>query len=143
MQLSRFADLQVCAFSTAASAVAEIDCAGADGVMFIGVPASSAARTWSMALKAGNSTAAFVNCASTHTHASSGAANHVIITDVVRPLKRWLGATFSSTTATPCYLLALKYSLRESAPTAFSATGGFVSAASGGIKRVISPSSAT
>ena len=90
---------------------------------------------------AGATTTGFVNCASTHTHASSAAANVVIVTDVHKPAKRWLGATLSSSTATPSYTLALKYGLRKP-PTSFTSTAG-LSAASGGIKRVVSPTSST
>jgi hypothetical protein len=143
MQLSRYADLKVCALTTAASIAAEIDCQDCEGVLFVGVPGTTLARTWSLALKTGDSTSAFVNCSSTFTHTSSGAANHVITTDVYKPPKRWVGATFSCTTATPCYLLALKYGQRKNTTGTFSCTGGFVSAVTGGILRAVSPSSAT
>jgi hypothetical protein len=144
MQLSRYLDLAAVSWSTAASNAIEMATDNCEGVLFVGVPASSAARTWSLALKYGASTSAFVNCASTHTHTSTGAANHVIVTDVYKPAARWLGGTFSSTTATPCYLLAFKYGNRVNTATAFSATGAtYISAASGGIKRAVSPTSAT
>lgn len=143
MQLSRYVDLKVCTLSTAASVAAEVDCQDCEGVMFISVPASSASRTWSLALKTGASTTGFVNCSSTFTHASSGAANHVLVTDVYKPPKRWVGATLSCTTATPMYLLALKYGQRKNTTGTFSCTGGFVSAVTGGILRAVSPSSAT
>ena len=140
MQLSRNVDLISCDLSTAASNVLEVDASGCEGVMFIGVPASTAARIWSMAIKAGATTAAFVNCATTFTHASSAAANVVLVTDVYKPAKRWVGATLSCSGATPCYLLGLKYGLRKPVTT-FSAT--HVSPLTGGILRAISPTSTT
>lgn len=142
-QLSRYIDLAAASYTTGASIAIELATDNCEGVMFIGVGATTAARTWSLALKAGATTTGFVNSASTHTHTSSGAANQIIITDVYKPAKRYLGGTFSSTTATPAYLLAFKYGNRINTPAAFSATGSYISAASGGIKRVVSPSSAT
>jgi hypothetical protein len=144
MQLSRYYNLVAAQLSTAATNVVEVDltATGADGIEFQAVPATTLARTWSLAIKSGDSTSAFVTCASTFTHASSGAANHVLTTDVFRPGKRWVGATLSSTTATPSWLLARTYCLRKNTTGAFSSTAG-ISAVSGGIVRAISPSSAT
>jgi hypothetical protein len=141
MQLSRYINLVACGYSTGANSAVELATDNCEGVLFVGVPGTTAARTWSMALKSGATTTGFVNCASTHTHASSGAANHIITTDVYRPAKRYIGATLSSTTATPCWLLAFKYGTRKYTTT-FSATAN-ISAVSGGIVRAVSPSSAT
>lgn len=140
-QISRLMDCVGVGLSTAANSVQEVDTANCDGVLFIGVPASTAARTWSLALKSGATTTGFVNCASTHTVTSTAVRNDVIFKDVFRPAKRYLGATLSSTTATPCYLIAIKYSLRKPVST-FSSTAN-VPVAIGGISRSISPSSAT
>lgn len=142
MQLSRNIDLVQCVQSTSASIALEIDTADCEGVMFMGVPCTTAARIWSMALKAGATTAAFVNSASTFTHASSAAANVVLVTDVYKPAKRWIGATLSCSGANPGWMLAFKYGMRKPVATTFSATAG-VSPLTGGILRAISPSSAT
>lgn len=144
MQLSRFIDFHSIGFSTAEGAV-EVDMASppADGVMFIGVILSTAARIPSLALKMGASTTSFVNSASTHTHASTAAAScNVIVTDVYKPAKRWVGATLSTSTATPSVCMAIKYNLRQNSSN-MTASGTNMPTASGGIKRVVSPSSAT
>jgi len=139
-QLSRMIDLRSVGFSTAEGAV-EVDTTNCEGVLFIGVPGTTAVRLWSLALKAGASTTSFVNCASTHTHASTAADNSVLITDVYKPKKRWIGATLTSSSATPSRLLAFKYGVRSMVGS-FASTAG-VPVATGGIKRVVSPSSAT
>lgn len=142
MQLSRYIDILSVGFSTAEGAV-EIDTASVpcEGVLFIGVPGTTAARLWSLALKAGATTTGFVNCASTHTHTSTAAGNNCVVTDVYRPAKRWIGATLTSSSATPSRLLALAYGLRQNSSNMTAASG--LITASGGIKRVVSPSSAT
>lgn len=140
MQLSKYIDLVSVGFTTG-EAANEVDAANCEGVLFIGVPGTTAARLWSLALKSGATTTGFVNCASTHTHASTAADNSVLITDVYKPKKRFIGATLTSSSATPSRLLAFKYGLRAPV-TSFSAASG-VPTASGGIKRVVSPSSAT
>lgn len=139
MQLSKHLDLVSCGFSTAANSVVEVDTKDCDGVMFIGVPGSTDARTWSLALKSGASTTGFVNCGSGNTLTSTDVRNDVLITDVTNPRKRYLGATLSSTTATPCWLLAMKYS-NKTGPTTFSATAN-VPVAAGGYLAVVAPSS--
>lgn len=141
MQLSRYIDLVSVGFSTA-EASNEVDTANCEGVLFIGVPGTTAARLWSLALKSGATTTGFVNCASTHTHASTAANNDVIVTDVYKPKKRYIGATLSSSSATPSRLLAFKYGLRANVGN-FTASGSGTPTASGGIRRVVSPSSAT
>ena len=141
MQLSRFIDISSVGFSTA-EASNEVDTANCEGVMFVGIVCSTAARTPSLALKAGATTTGFVNCASTHTHASTAAGQFVIVTDVYKPKKRYLGATLTTTSATPSYLLAIKYGLRSMQGN-FTASGTNMPTASGGIRRVVSPSSAT
>lgn len=144
MQLSRYMDLVACQLSTATTNEVEINTDNCEGVVWIGIPGTTAARTWSLAFAGGATTTGFVAVSSTHTHASSGAANQCIITDVYHPGKRYLRGELSSTTATPSWLLAFKYGLRkgELTSTGFSSTAG-ISAVSGGIKRLISPSSAT
>lgn len=140
--LSRYFDISSVGFSTA-EASNEVDMSNAEGCVFIGIVASTAARTPSLALKAGATTTGFVNCASTHTHTSTAAAGAiVIVTDVYRPAKRYLGATLTTTSATPSYLIAMKYGLRKGVGN-FSASGTNMPTASGGVKRVVSPSSAT
>jgi len=144
MQLSRHIDITSVGLSTAEAAV-EVDTGGTapcEGVLFIGVIATTAARTPSLALKSGATTTGFVNCASTHTHASTAAGQFVIATDVYKPAKRYIGATLTTTSATPSYLLAIKYGLRVSS-SAMTASGTNMPTATGGIKRVVSPSSAT
>lgn len=140
MQLSRYIDLTSVGFTTA-EAANEVDTANCEGVLFIGVPGTTAARLWSLALKSGATTTGFVNCATTHTHASTVADNSVLVTDVYKPKKRWIGATLTSSSATPSRLLAFKYGLRANVGNFGAASG--VPTATGGIKRVISPSSAT
>lgn len=140
-QLSRFIDFQTVGLSTAEAAV-EVDTANCEGVLFIGVVCSTAARTPSLALKSGATTTGFVNCASTHTHASTAAGQFVIVTDVYKPKKRYVGATLTTTSATPSYCMAIKYGLRGMQGN-FTASGTNMPTATGGIKRVVSPSSAT
>lgn len=141
MQLSRFIDIVSVGFSTAEAAV-EVDMAGGgEGVLFIGVPSSTAVRVWSLALKSGATTTGFVNCASTHTHTSTAAGNNCVVTDVYKPKQRFIGATFSSTTATPSRTIAIKYGLRNMSGNMTAASG--LITATGGVKRVVSPSSAT
>lgn len=139
MQLSRQINLAAAALSTGTQAV-EVDTKDCEGVMFVAVPCSTAVRLWSLALKAGATTTGFVNSASTHTHASTAANNNVLVTDVYKPAKRYLGATLSSSTATPSFLLAFKYGVRKMSTT-FSATANLPVATP--VKRVVSPSSAT
>lgn len=141
MQLSRFIDISTVGLSTAEAAV-EVDTANCEGVLFLGVIASTAARTPSMALKSGATTTGFVNCASTHTHASTAAGVFVIATDVYKPKKRYVGATLTTTSATPSYCIAIKYGLRAMQGN-MTASGTNMPTATGGIKRVVSPSSAT
>ena len=141
MQLSRFIDISSVGYSTA-EAANEVDTSNCEGVLFIGVIASTASRTPSLALKSGATTTGFVNCATTHTHASTAAGQFVIVTDVYKPKKRYLGATLTTTSATPSYLLAIKYGVREMTGN-FTASGTNMPTASGGIRRVVSPSSAT
>ena len=140
MQLSRYIDISSVGFTTA-EAANEVDTSNCEGVLFIGVPGTTAARLWSLALKAGATTTGFVNCASTHTHASTAADNSVLVTDVYKPKKRWIGATLTSSSATPSRLLAIKYGVHGMTGNFSAATG--LPAATGGIKRVVSPSSAT
>jgi len=139
MQLSKTIDLSNVLLSTAASIAVEVDTKECDGVFFVGIPATTAARTWSIALKVGATTTGFVTCASTHTLTSSAAANHVIVSDVYRPGKRYVGATLSCTAATPAYLLAFKYANRK-VPITFSATANLPAAK---CISAVSPSSAT
>jgi hypothetical protein len=141
MQLSKHIGLTSVGFTTGASSVVEVDCKDAEGCLFIGVPASTAARTWSLALKSGNTTATFIACNAINTLSSSTALNDVLIVDVANPGKRYLGATFSSTVATPCYLLAMPYRQRI-LPTAWSAAAN-VPVSAGGYLAVTAPSSTT
>jgi len=54
MQVSQYLDLKTCGFSTASGgSTVEIDCQNCDGVLLLGVPGTTAARTWSIALKTG------------------------------------------------------------------------------------------
>ena len=139
-QLSRHINLTSVGFSTAEGAV-DVDTSGCEGVLFIGVPGTTAVRLWSMALKSGATTTGLVACGSTFTHASTAADNSVLITDVYKPKKRWIQATLSSSTATPSRLLAFKYGTHKHVGDFEAASG--VPVASGGIHRVVSPSSAT
>lgn len=141
MQLSRLIDIVSVGFTTAEAAV-EVDTTNCEGVMFLGVIASTASRTPSLALKSGATTTGFVTCASTHTHASTAAGQWVIATDVYKPRQRYLGATLTTTSATPSWLIAMKYNLRSMQGN-FTASGTKMPTATGGIKRVVSPSSAT
>lgn len=144
MQLSRYADLACIAYSSSAP-VCEVDTADCEGVLFVAVPGTTAARTASMALKAGATTTGFVNCSSTHTLTSTAAARDVLVVDVYKPAKRWLGCTYSATADMEARMLAFKYGLRKPVTT-FSATAVTnltVPVVAGGLKRVISPTSAT
>lgn len=139
-QLSRYLDLVACQLSTAATNAVELATDNCEGVLFVGVPGTTAARIWSLALKAGATTTGFVNCASTHTFASTASRNDVLVVDVHKPAKRYLGGTISSSAATPVWLLAFKYGLRANVG-ALSSTAGLPVATN--IRRVVSPSSAT
>lgn len=142
MQLSRYVDIAWAVFADSTPAVAEVDTADCEGVMFIGVPMSTANKVWSLAIKYGATTTGFVNCASTHTHTTTAANHDVVVTDVYKPAARWVGGTFNSSASDiSCYLLAIKYGLRKPV-TDFSSTTNLI-AATGGIKRAVSPTSAT
>ena len=143
-QLSRYIDLAAAARSTA-SAACEVDCSGCEGVLFVAIPATTAAQTASMALKYGATTATFVNCGSTFTNASTAAGGHVLVTDVYKPAARYMGATVTSTStgALPYWTLAFKYGLRAPLDGGFSSTEAAMPVASGGVLRCISPTSAT
>lgn len=145
MQLSRYIDLASIAYSSS-SPVIEIDTQGCEGVLFIAVPGTTVARTASLSLKtAASTTATFVAVSSTHTMTSTGAVRDVLVMDVYKPAKRWIQATYASTADSETRMLAFKYGLRET-QTTFSATAVTnlsVPVVLGGIKRVVSPSSAT
>lgn len=144
MQLSKYIDLASIAYSSS-SPVCEVDTANCEGVLFIAIPGTTVARTGSMALKAGASTTGFVNCSSTHTLTSTAATRDVLVVDVYKPAKRWLGCTYSATADMEARMLAFKYGLRT-APVSMSATAVTnltVPVVAGGIKRVISPTSST
>lgn len=144
MQLSRYIDLASIAYSSS-SPVIEIDTQGCEGVLFIAVPGTTAARTGNIALAGGNSTSTFVAVSTTHSMTSTGATRDVLVLDVYKPAKRYLQATYSATADMEARMLAFKYGLRE-VQTTFSATAVTnltVPVVAGGIKRVISPSSAT
>lgn len=144
MQLSRYIDLAAVARSTA-SAACEVDCQNCDGVLFISVPATTSAQTGSMSLTNGDSTGSMVACASTFTNASTAAGGFILVTDVYKPAKRYLGATCVSTStgALPYWTMAFKYGLRAPLTGGFSSTEGAVPVASGGVLRVFSPTSST
>lgn len=141
-QLSRYIDCLSVGYSTATSNAVEVDTAGFEGVMFIGVNASSAGRILSMALKAGATTTGFVTCASTFTNASTASNNAPVITDVFKPAKRFLGATLTSSAQTPSYLFAFGYGVRSLTGN-FTASGTNLGTANGGVLRVVSPTSST
>lgn len=145
MQLSRYIDLASIAYSSSAPVI-EIDTQGCEGVMFVAVPGTTAARTGAISLKtAASTTATFVATSSTHTLTSTAATRDVLVLDVYKPAKRWLQATYSATADMEARMLAFKYGLRET-QTTFSATAVTnltVPVVLGGIKRVISPTSAT
>ena len=143
-QLSRYIDLAVCGYSTASGAC-EVDCQGAEGVLFMAIPATTVNNTISMELKYGASTTGFVTCASTFTNTSTAAGHYVLVTDVYKPAARWMGATVtsSSTGALPYWTLAFKYGMREQPTTGFSSTDAGMPIATGGVLRCISPTSST
>jgi hypothetical protein len=145
MQLSKYIDLASIAYSSS-SPVIEIDTANCEGVLFIAVPGTTVARTGALSLKtAASTTATFVAVSSTHTMTSTGATRDVLVMDVYKPVKRWIQATYASTADSETRMLAFKYGLRTP-PVAFSATAVTnlsVPIVLGGIKRVVSPSSAT
>jgi len=144
MQLSRYIDLASIAYSSSAP-VLEVDTADCEGVMFLAIPGTTAARTASMALKAGATTTGFVNCSSTHTLTSSAAAHDVMCVDVYKPAKRWIGCTYSATADMEARMVAFKYGLRKPVTTmsATAVTNFTVPVTAGGVKRVISPTSST
>ena len=145
MQLSKYIDLASIAYSSS-SPVIEIDTANCEGVLFIAVPGTTAARTGALSIKtAATTTASFVAVSSTHTMTSTAAARDVLVLDVYKPAKRWLQVTYAATADMEARMLAFKYGLRTP-PVAFSATAVTnltVPIVLGGIKRVVSPSSAT
>ena len=145
MQLSRYTDLASIAYSSSAPVI-EIDTADCEGVLFIAVPGTTVARTGALSLKtAASTTATFVAVSSTHTLTSTAATRDVLCVDVYKPAKRWIQATYSATADMEARMLAFKYGLRKPVVT-FSATAVTnltVPVVAGGVKRVISPSSAT
>lgn len=144
MQLSRYIDLAAVAYSSS-SPVIELDTADCEGVLFVCVPGTTAARTGSMALKAGATTTGFVNCSSTHTLTSTAAAHDVMVVDVYKPAKRWIGCTYSATADMEARMVAFKYGLRKPVSTmsATAVTHFSVPVTAGGVKRVISPTSSS
>lgn len=145
MQLSRYFDMAAVAYSSSAPVI-EIDTIGCEGVVFIAVPGTTVARTGAISLKtAASTTATFVATSSTHTMTSTAAARDVLVLDVYKPAKRWLQATYSATADMEARMIALKYGLREAAVTmsATAVTNLTVPIVLGGIKRVVSPTSAT
>jgi len=144
MQLSKYIDMASIAYSSSGPAI-EIDTANCEGVLFIAIPGTTVARTAGMTLKAGATTTGFVNCSSTHTLTSTAATRDILVVDVYKPAKRWLGCTYAATADMEARMIAFKYGLRKS-PTTFSATAVTnltVPIVAGGVKRVISPTSAT
>jgi hypothetical protein len=143
-QLSRYVDLYSVSYTTTAGTL-EVDTQDCEGVMFLAVPATTVARIISLALKAGATTTGFVNCASTFTHASSAAGNIVVCTDVYKPAKRWIGATVSSSASSANWIFAFKYGLRAPLTAGFTAgtTASYMSPATAGVLRVISPTSSS
>ena len=145
MQLSKYIDLASIAYSSS-SPVIQIDTANCEGVLFIAVPGTTAARIGALSLKtAASTTATFVAVSSTHTMTSTGSVRDVLVMDVYKPVKRWIEATYASSADSETRMLAFKYGLRVP-PVAFSATAVTnltVPIVLGGIKRVVSPSSAT
>jgi hypothetical protein len=76
---------------------------------------------------------------------STGSVRDVLVMDVYKPVKRWIQATYASSADSETRMLAFKYGLRTP-PVAFSATAVTnltVPIVLGGIKRVVSPTSAT
>jgi len=144
MQLSRYIDVYACARSTA-SAACEVDTQGCEGVLFISVPATTAAQTASMALKAGATTTGYVNCATKFTNASTAAGGFALFTDVYKPAKRWIAATVTSTStgALPYWTIGIKYGLRSPLTGGFSSTEDAMPVASAGVLRCVSPTSST
>ncbi len=141
MQLTRYIDLAQVIMSESTPAVAEVDTQNCDGVMFVGVPGTTTAALWNIQLKTGATTTGFVACSSASHNESTGTGMRIFVTDVHKPKKRWLGATFTSSGSnTDAVLLAFKYGLRAPLTSGFSCTAN-VPVASGGVLRVISPSS--
>lgn len=140
--LARLLDCTTVGLSTAEAAV-EVDMANAEGVLFIGVIHSTAARKPTMTFELGASTTSYVAVSSTHTYTSTAAGtNIVLIADVFKPPKRYVKCTLTTTTATPSNCIALKYGLRKPS-TGYSGAGTNLPTANGGFKTIISPSSAT
>ena len=144
MQPSRNFDIASIAYSSS-SPVIEIDTANCESVLFLAIPGTTAARTGSIALAAGNSTATFVSCSSTYTMTSTGATRDLLALEVHKPAKRWLQATYSATADMEARMVAIKFGLRESVTSmsAAAVTNFTVPVVAGGIKRVVSPTSAT
>lgn len=140
-QLSRYCDIATVGFSTGQAAV-ELDTANCEGVLFLGVIASTAARTPTLTLKSGATTTGFATCASTYTQSSTAAGVIVLATDVYKPARRYLGATLTTTSATPSYCIAIKYGCRSLIGN-MGGSGTNMNTANGGILRCVSPTSAT
>jgi hypothetical protein len=148
MQLSRYINLvgmTGTSGQTTAAPTLEVDTADAEGVMFVGVGAgTTAARIWKMRLHAGATTTGFVACGSGTALDSTATGNYVLTTDVHKPAKRWVKATFScsATTLSLGSLLAFKYGLRKPATTWSATASGIITLpACGLVKRVVSPTS--
>ena len=144
MQLSRYIDLAHVSWSTTGPALIEIDTKDCDGVFFVGVPGTTAARTPTLDIYSGATSTGLVQCTTAISHASSAAGNYIVCTDVYKPKKRWLAGSLASTADAAHYLMAFKYGLRAclQSTQGFSSTETtYLSAVTGGIVRAISPSS--
>jgi hypothetical protein len=144
MQLSRYMNLVATAYSSS-SATVEVDASGCEGVVFVAVPGTTLARTGTLVFQHGDSTSAFVAISTTHSFTSTGAVHDVLTVDWYKPTKRWLKATYSATADAENRILAFAYGQKESVTT-FGASGVAhctVPVVAGGIKRLVSPSSAT
>lgn len=144
MQLSRYMDLYAISYTTTAGVLA-VDCQNAEGAFFLCVPASTAARTNTLAISHGETTATLVACATTYTHSSTADDNFILATDVYKPVHRYVAATVASSASHANWIIGFKYGLRAPLTAGFTAgtTAGYMSASNAGVLRCISPTSTT
>jgi hypothetical protein len=98
--------------ATAANVAIEVDMVGWDGCYFLGVAGSTATTAHTMTIStAASTTASFV--ALTGATKATTAGNDFAVVDVVRPRKRWLKGTFSSTANSEKFMVAIQYAPRN------------------------------
>ena len=141
MQLSRYSDLIVYRSTPDAGECLAVDTQNCEGVIFTALPATTANTTTLISLSYGPTTAALVDCSTAYNHGSTAAGGWCIEIDVYKPAARYIAATVTHSTASPHWIVARKYGLRDVLTSGYSDTGANMSIDAVGVVRVISPTS--